>query len=267
MRHSTGYTFLFAGVVCVVCAIFVSSSAVSLATLQQTNVKLDKQKNVLYAAGLADPSETLSADEVDQRFQKVRAVAIRLEDGAGAPEIDPESFDARKAAIDPDGGRAAPPNASAIKRMARHQVIYHVVEEDEAVSMIVLPIEGYGLWGTLYGFLALDADTKTVRGITYYDHKETPGLGGEVDNPNWKALWPGRVLYDANGELALTVIKGRAGSPADDPHRVDGLSGATITSRGVTNMLRFWLGENGFGPYLEKFRANLGPATQRSEDK
>ncbi len=256
MRHSTGYTFLFAGVVCVVCAVLVSSSAVSLSTLQQTNAKLDKQKNVLYAAGLADPSEALSADEVGRRFENVRAMAIRVEDGEAATQIDPETFDARKAAIDPDTGRVAPPNASAIKRMARHQVIYHVVDEADEVGMIVLPIEGYGLWGTLYGFLALDADTRTVRGITYYEHKETPGLGGEVDNPNWKALWPGRTAFDDNGEWALTVIKGQAGSPGDDPYRVDGLSGATITSRSITNMLRFWLGDNGFGPYLEKFRAS-----------
>ena len=255
MRHSTGYTFLFAGVICVVCAVLVSSSAVSLSTLQQTNAKLDKQKNVLYAAGLADPSETLSADEVGRRSENVRAVAIRVEDGEAAPEIDPVSFDARKAATDPEAGRAAPPNASAIKRVARHQVIYHVVGKAGEVGMIVLPIEGYGLWGTLYGFLALDADTKTVRGITYYEHKETPGLGGEVDNPAWKALWPGRMAFNEGGELAIEVIKGQAGSPGDDPHRVDGLSGATITSRGVTNMLRFWLGDDGFGPYLEKFRA------------
>lgn len=256
MRHSTGYTFLFAGVVCVVCAVLVSSSAVSLSTLQQTNAKLDKQKNVLYAAGLADPSDALSADEVVRRFENVRAMAIRVKDGEAAPEIDPELFNARKAAVKPDTGRRAPPNASAIKRMARHQVIYHVVDEAGEVSMIVLPIEGYGLWGTLYGFLALDADTKTVRGLTYYEHKETPGLGGEVDNPAWKALWPGRMAFDDKGELALTVIKGQAGSPGDDPYRVDGLSGATITSRGVTNMLRFWLGDGGFGPYLKKFRAS-----------
>ena len=256
MRHSTGYTFVFAGIVCVVCAVLVSSSAVSLSDLQQTNAKLDKQKNVLYAAGLADPSETLSAEDVSRRFEKVRAMAIRVEDGEPAPEIDPDGFDARKAAIDSEAGRAAPPNASVIKRVARHQVIYHVLGDGGEVAMIVLPIEGYGLWGTLYGFLALDADTKTVRGITYYEHKETPGLGGEVDNPAWKALWPGRMAFDEKGELAIEVIKGQAGSPGDDPYRVDGLSGATITSRGVTNMLRFWLGDNGFGPYLAKFRAD-----------
>jgi Na+-transporting NADH:ubiquinone oxidoreductase subunit C len=111
-----------------------------------------------------------------------------------------------------------------------------------------------GLWGTLYGYIALAADTQTVRGITFYQHKETPGLGGEVDNARWKALWPGRKVYDARGRPILNVKKGRAGPVESDPHNVDGLSGATITSRGVGHLVRFWLGEEAFGPYLKKVR-------------
>ena len=260
MRHSTAYTFLFAGAVCVVCAIMVSSSAVSLAERQRINAALDKQKNVLLAAGLASETEKLGAEEIQQRFGNIQALAIHLASGELAPDIDPRSFDQRKAAADPETSRAAPRNASAIKRLPHHAVIYHVLGDSGDVKMIVLPIKGYGLWSTLYGFLALDADTKTIRGITYYQHGETPGLGGEVDNPNWKSLWPGRMAFDASGKPAITVIKGQAGTPDQDPHRVDGLSGATITSRGVTSMLHFWLGENGFGPYLKKFRGQRRPA-------
>ena len=255
MRHNTTYTFLFAGAVCVVCAILVSSSAVSLSELQQINATLDKQKNVLLAGGLASANEKLSAEEIQQRFGNVKALAIDLATGEAAPGVDPASFDQRKEAANPETSRAAPQNLSTIKRLPHHAVIYHVLDASGDVTMIVLPIEGYGLWSTLYGFLALDADTKTIRGITYYQHKETPGLGGEVDNPSWKALWPGRIAFDDSGKPAITVIKGQAGSPDQDPHRVDGLSGATITSRGVINMLQFWLGENGFAAYLEKFRA------------
>ena len=259
MRHSTAYTFLFAGAVCVLCAIVVSSSAVSLSERQQINATLDKQKNVLLAAGLASEAEKLGAEEIQQRFGNIQALAIDLRTGEPAPDIDPSSFDQRKAAADPETSRAAPPNASIIKRLPNHAVIYHVLGDAGEVKMIVLPIEGYGLWSTLYGFLALDADTKTIRGLTYYLHGETPGLGGEVDNPHWKSLWPGRMAFDDSGQPAITVIKGQAGSPDQDPHQVDGLSGATITSRGVTNMLQFWLGEDGFGPYLEKFRAQQRP--------
>lgn len=106
----------------------------------------------------------------------------------------------------------------------------------------------------MHGFLALDADTRTIRGLTYYDQAETPGLGGEVVNPKWKALWPGRLAYDDSWNVKIAVIKGPAGSVEENPHAVDGLSGASLTSRGVTNMLQFWLGENGFAPFLKSFR-------------
>ena len=119
------------------------------------------------------------------------------------------------------------------------------------MAKVALPIEGKGLWSTLYGFLVLGSDGATIRGITFYQHGETPGLGGEIDNLDWKALWDGRQAFDADGRPVIEVVKGKASGPTE----VDGLSGATLTSRGVTNLVRFWLGDNGFGPYLEQFRA------------
>ena len=130
-------------------------------------------------------------------------------------------------------------------------MVYRVLDENGDLDSLVLPIEGYGLWKFLYGFIALESDLNTVRGITYYQHGETPGLGGEVDNPRWKQGWVGRKVFDDSGEPKIEVIKGYAGPVETDPYEIDGLSGATLTSRGVTNMIHFWLGENGFGPYLE----------------
>jgi Na+-transporting NADH:ubiquinone oxidoreductase subunit C len=118
--------------------------------------------------------------------------------------------------------------------------------------MVVLPVQGYGLWSTLYGFLALEADLRTIRGITFYEHGETPGLGGEVDNPRWKSRWVGRLALDDQGEPKIEVIKGPAGPPQEDPYRVDGLSGATLTARGVTNLVHFWLSSDIFGTYLDR---------------
>ena len=112
-----------------------------------------------------------------------------------------------------------------------------------------------GLWGTLYGYLALKSDLETIQGITFYQHKETPGLGGEVDNPRWKAQWDGVQLYDEDGEPAAMVFKGPA--PSDNQFAVDGLSGATITSRGVTNLVRFWASEDGYGPFLKKLQSEI----------
>lgn len=252
MRHSALYTILFSGAVCVVCAVLVSSAAVSLKENQLRNAALDKQRSVLFAAGLAEAGERLDADETLRRFEQVRPVVIDLATGEPT-DIDPATFDQAKAAKDPDTSQAAPENRAAVQRLPHHALVYEVVKGGK-LSMAVVPIEGYGLWSTLYGFLAVGADGNTVEGITYYQHGETPGLGGEVDNPKWKALWPGRKIYGDSGRPLIRVVRGTAGPPADAPHDVDGLSGATITSNGVTAMLDFWLGEAGFQNYLRQFR-------------
>ena len=141
-----------------------------------------------------------------------------------------------------------------ITSLPTHALVYQRVQEGQVQSLI-LPIEGKGLWSTLYGFLALSADVQTIEGITYYEHGETPGLGGEVDNPRWRALWPGRQAFDNQWQPAIRLVKGQVGGPAEDPYAVDALSGATITSNAVTELLRFWLSGQGFGPYLEKARS------------
>ncbi len=252
MRHNALYTILFSAAVCVVCAVLVSSAAVSLKEHQVRNAALDKQRNVLFAAGLADPGEKLSAEEVQRRFEDIRPVVIDLESGE-ATDIDPATFDQAKAASNPDTSREAPPNRASVQRLPNQALVYEVLEGGQP-SLAVLPIEGYGLWSTLYGFLAVEHDGNTVRGITYYQHGETPGLGGEVDNPKWKAVWPGRKIYGEDGAPAIRVIKGAAGRAEQAPHEVDGLTGATITSNGVTSMLSFWMGEHGFDNYLQRFK-------------
>ena len=250
MRHSALYTILFSGAVCLVCAVLVSSSAVSLKEDQLRNAALDKQRNVLFAAGLADPDEKLDAEQVQRLFDNIRPVVIDLETGE-ATDIDPTLFDQAKAARNADTSREAPPNRASVQRLPNHALVYEVLEEG-VPFLAVVPIEGYGLWSTLYGFLAVENDANTVRGITYYQHGETPGLGGEVDNPKWKAVWSGRKIYDESGVPALRVIKGAA-DPADRaPYEIDGLTGATITGNGVTAMIDFWLGDNGFRSYLTK---------------
>ena len=257
MQGSVLYNLGFAAIVCVVCAIFVSSSAVALRDRQLVNQTLDMQRNVLTAAGFIDADARPTATEIAERFATIRQVVIALETGA-ATDIDPTSFDARAAESDPTRSRPAPDNQAGLSRVATHALVYEVRDDAGALDLVVLPVHGLGLWGLLYGFVALDADLETIRGLTYYEHKETPGLGGEVDNPRWKRLWPGRRAFGPDGQPAIEVARGRAGSPVDDPFRVDGLAGATMTSRGVTNMLRFWLDEQGFGPYLESLRRRDG---------
>lgn len=254
MRHSVGYNLGFATAVCIVCAVIVSSSAVSLRERQELNAALDKQRNVLVVAGLAGDDERLSRDEIETRSANIRQIVIDLETGDPVPDVDLLTFDQQEIAADPATSYAAPENLARVQRIPDRALIYEVRDANEELQLLVLPLEGHGLWSTLYGFIALSADLETIQGLTFYEHGETPGLGGEVDNPRWKALWKGRKPFDAEFNPVITVVKGRAGPVDDDPYRVDGLSGASLTSRGVTNLLRFWLGSDAFGPYLQRTR-------------
>jgi Na+-transporting NADH:ubiquinone oxidoreductase subunit C len=258
-KDSAIYTLFFAAFVCTVCGLFVSASAVYLREDQEANKKLDMQRNVLLAAGLIAADEPADPDTISQLFkERVKAEIITLASGEPAPDVDAASFDQRLASTDPKTSQAAPENRAKVARLPRHARVFKITD-GARTDMLILPVEGKGLWSTLYGFLALDgADPRTVRGIAFYEHGETPGLGGEVDNPKWRALWKGREALDEDFNPVLTVIKGKAGSAEDDPRRVDGLSGATMTSNGVSALVRFWLGEHGFGPYLRRFAEKGG---------
>jgi Na+-transporting NADH:ubiquinone oxidoreductase subunit C len=254
-RSFVARTIGFAAAVCVVCAVLVSGAAVALRDRQAANVELDRKRNVLAVAGALSADEEVSREEVERRFRDFEIVAIDLRTGRESPSFQTEGYDQQRALSDPAASRQAPPNAAQIPRIPNVALAYRQVDDTGKLNLIVLPIEGKGLWSTMYGFLALDGDLQTVRGLTYYQHGETPGLGGEVDNQRWKDLWPGRKAFDESWAPVIEVTRGPAGSPEVDPHRVDGLAGATLTSRGVTNMLRFWLGENGYGPYLDHIRS------------
>jgi len=254
--ESTRYTILFAAAVCVVCALFVAVSAVGLQPRQAANQRLYIQKNVLLAAGLINPGDDPSERELRDIFDgRIRARLVDFASGELVPEdrADARAYDQRRARNDPAQSRVAPANRAGISRLPSHGLVYFVVK-DGKVDQLVLPVEGLGMWGTIYGFVALDRDGNTVRGLTYYDQRETPGLGGEIGNPKWQALWRGRKSYDENWEARITVIKGAAGPPDQDPLRVDGLSGATVTSNAVTRLMQFWLSEHGYGRFLTKFR-------------
>ncbi len=261
---STRYTIGFAAAVCVVCALLVAASAVGLRARQESNQLVYRQKNVLLAAGLLQPGEDFTDPQLFAVFERhIRVRLVELATGELLPEdrLDAKSYDQRKVRNDPALSHAAPPNAAQVSRVPNYGTVYLVIDaaKQNRIEQLVIPVEGVGMWGTMYGFLAIDRDTTTIRGLTYYDQKETPGLGGEAGNPKWQALWRGRKVYDENWEPRIVVIKGQAGPPAQDPHRVDGLSGATITSNGITRMMAFWLGRDGYGAFLRKFREGERP--------
>lgn len=249
-NDSTVKTLIVAVLLCLVCSVLVSTAAVRLKPLQVANADLDMKRNIL------EVTQLLREDAgIEELFRQIEPKVVDLSTGDYVESIDPNTYDQRKAAKDPDQNVRIPSDRdiAQIRQRAQYAKVY-LVKEGDRIKYFILPIHGYGLWSTLYGFLVLEGDANTVFGLQYYEHRETAGLGGEVDNPQWRGKWHGKLIYDQAGTSQIKVVKGAVG--ANDPARqfhVDGLAGATLTSNGVTNMLRYWLGEDGFGPYLRRY--------------
>ena len=260
-KESVGKTLLVAFLVCVVCGVVVATAAVSLRPVQSKNQLLDKRMNILQAAGLYQPGV-----DVNKVFKSIERRFVDIDTGEYVEM--PESYDQRKAAKDPQRSErlSGKEDIAGIKSQANVAEVFLARGDDGELSRIILPVHGYGLWSTLYGFLALEPDANTVSGLGFYEHGETPGLGGEVDNPKWKALWEGKKLYGEQGEVEIQVVKGSVDSKTPNAeHKVDGLAGATLTSNGVSNLLRFWVGENGFGPYLKRMQKGEAVVQQEGD--
>lgn len=256
-KESTVRTLMVALVVCLVCSVFVAGAAVALKPTQVENRQLDKQRSILAIAGLGEAE--MSGKQVKQLFaERIRARVVDLQTGKFSDAQDAATFDPLKAAKDPKLSDAltGAQDIASIKRRERFTTVYLVESADGAVETLILPVRGYGLWSTLHGFMAVKGDLNTVAGFGFYQHAETPGLGGEVDNPKWKALWLGKTLFSEQGELAVEIVKGTVDAQSPKAtHQVDGLAGATLTSKGVHNLLQFWLGRDGFGPFIANLRA------------
>jgi Na+-transporting NADH:ubiquinone oxidoreductase subunit C len=252
-KETFGKTVGFVFAVCVVCAAVVSAAAVGLKDRQIANKLLDKQTNVLEAAGILDKG--MSSKEIVAKYNKfVEAKMIDLDSGDYI-EGNPDLFDERRNSRDVTKSDKPENDIAGINRRSHDAVVYLVRNEAGNVDSVVLPIVGSGLWDLMHGFVGLEADLNTVKSVVYSEHKETPGLGAEVMNPNWKALWPGKKIYNDAGEVKAMLVKG--GAKAGDIHGVDGLSGATLTSVGVNNTLEFWFGNEGYAPFIAKNRGGL----------
>jgi len=261
MASETRKTLLVALGVCLVCSVLVSSAVVGLRQTQEGNRQLDRLKNILIAADLYTNDATVKKIY----HEKIRTDLVDLTTGAvvnapaDAPLLSPQKFDLQVISKHPLYSTALPPqnDPANILRRPNFMLIYHVVDAGQT-SKIILPVYGKGLWSTLYGFIAFDRDLQTVKGLVFYEHGETPGLGGEIENPRWRQSWVDKRALDADGQVLIEVIKGHVtpGTPAAQ-FQVDGLSGATLTTRGVNNLVRFWLGENGYGQVIRTLREAL----------
>lgn len=249
-NDSIGKVLRVAFTLCIVCSVIVSAAAVILKPAQEANKSLDRKRNILQAAGMLEEGRS-----VEEQFADIEERFVDLSTGEFTDDVPPD-YDQRAASKDPGRSRNIPSDEDIAKigRQANIAEVYLVRSDSGDVEKIILPVHGYGLWSTLYGFLALESDGNTVAGLGFYDHGETPGLGGEVDNPRWKSMWPGKKVYQ-DGDVELQLVKGSVDSSSQEADwRVDGLSGATLTSRGVTNLISFWMGDEGYAPFLSNLR-------------
>lgn len=246
---STAKTVTVAVALCLVASMVVSAAAVSLRPIQEINRQRDKQINVLEVAGVYVPGT-----DVQEAFEAFEPHVVDLSTGEFTDQWDVQTFDELAAKDDPAIVRALDEDPAGLGGTQQaYRTVYLLRDDAGEIDKVILPIEGYGLWSTLYGFIALEENGNDIYGLQFYQHGETPGLGAEVDNPRWKALWNGKELRDENGNLAITVSK--TVPPAGPEHHIDALAGATLTSVGVDNLVRFWMGEQGYAPFLERLKA------------
>jgi Na+-transporting NADH:ubiquinone oxidoreductase subunit C len=249
-NDSMGKTFGVVIALCLVCSIIVSGAAVGLKEKQEANAALAMQGNVLQAAGI----ELGANDDLEEvyaaRVREFRLDLETLELSEASEEALAEAADAESMGS-PMRSLTGEEDIAGIRELEQRKMFYIAYEEDgETVKSYVLPIRGAGLWGMMYGLLALQDDGQTIAGLNFYQHNETPGLGGEIQNPRWVSNFVGKTAVDDNGNVEITVTK----NANADRNEVDALSGATITSRGVNDTFRFWLSDQVYGPFLAKLR-------------
>lgn len=252
-QQTAKYTIIVTLIMCIVASILVAGSAVLLKPYQIANKTQDFRKNVLGIAGIYNPDQP-----VDEQFKKIDVKLVDLETGQFSDAItDLDKFDQVASAKVAELSDKLPPEEDIAKIIRREKYAkVFMVNDADGLSKLILPVRGYGLWSTMAGFVALDKDLNTILGFGFYDQKETPGLGGEVDNPSWRAMWVGKKVYSEDGDVKIEVLKGQVDqSTPDAEYKVDGLSGATLTSNGVENLLQFWMGENGYKPFIENLKS------------
>lgn len=252
-KDSVGKTLLVACLVGVIGGMLVTVTTVLLKPLHIANLEQEQQQSLMAVIqrqpGLEGLLDTINARQVEARV-------VELASGRYTTTIDAERYDQHIAAKDAQLSVEIPSelDLANIRRRAKHAVVY-LVRQDSKLKFVLLPIHGKGYASTLYGYLGLNADANTIVGINFHEHSETPGLGARIENQAWRDQWRGKKIYDAQGEIRIGLTRGpvTSESPTFD-HEIEGLTGATMTSRGVHHLVRYWLGDHGFGPYLKRLR-------------
>lgn len=250
MQRSNLYIVVFSAILTIVLGGLLSGTSVVLKPLQDKQVELDTKKKILGAvmdiSDIEDPNEILQlyAKRVKSEVVDINGEVME-KDAKGNPLV-AEKIDFQKNHKKDPQTRPFP--------------VFKFMKEDGSVDAYIFPMFGAGLWDWISGFVALDGDLNTVRGVAF-DHKsETPGLGARITTDVVKDRYIGKKLYDTNGELqSVSMVKGEKGLPLDE-HHIDGMSGATLTGNGVNDMLKNYFGF--YTTYIEKTKASNQPVAE-----
>ena len=232
--HSNRYTLIFAMAITIVLAFFLSLADSSLKEKYEKNVEVDIRKNILISLGFSPTDVLLMNNEnVESIFQNSIVGFVVDNSGSIVDNKFPQDID---------------PNVDLNLYPIYKRVSNNITEGYS------IPISGKGLWGTMFGYFSIEPDGSTAKGITFYQHIETPGLGGEVDKPWFQNNFVGKRFVDENGTLiGIQTVKGQVDDTSKEAyHLVDGISGATMTSRGLNQFLLKDL--KLYDPYFSKIR-------------
>jgi Na+-transporting NADH:ubiquinone oxidoreductase subunit C len=224
VRQSNTYIILYSAAITVVCGGLLAFAAVSLKPAQDFNIAQEQKKNIL--SSVITLSET---DDVDAIYNK-RVKAFVL-DYAGNVVA----------------GKKAPDVvvASEYKKAPKDRLlpVYEFRSEADTskVEYAVMPVYGYGLWNNIWGFVAVKSDFSTVQGVRFKHAGETPGLGARIESEEIQERFKGKTIFDNGTLTSVAIQKGEGHDYSDNPHKVDGMSGATLTGKGVNNMLKDYL--------------------------
>lgn len=241
MRGNT-YTFVFMTVICIACALLVAGTATLLKPMQQYAEKIDTYKNVLRAAGLIERGKSVAPAEVEKIYaESIKGVLIDREGNvkADSTNLTPEDVYKQSKVLKGTPGY--------VPIEERTYPLYTSVKNEKLEAYIV-PVYGQGLWSTLYGYLSLEPDGKTIRSLVFYKEGETPGLGKEITKDWFQDQFKGKT-YIEDEKIAFTVGKPKEDT-SSDPTKVAGISGATITGRGVEHLVKDMM--QLYRPYFEK---------------
>jgi Na+-transporting NADH:ubiquinone oxidoreductase subunit C len=231
VQQSNTYIIVFSVVLTIILGLLLSGTSQVLGPLQQEAIALDKKKQILGAVISASEIEAMTPQQVNEFYSsRISATVVDL----SGKEI--TGVEAEKVEIAKDYKRPADQRQYPV-------FMFHAEGNPEAVESYIFPLYGAGLWDAIWGYLALETDMNTIGGITLAHASETPGLGARITEGEVQSRYVGKKIFDDSGLLvAVQMQKGEGKDYSADAHKVDGMSGATITGNGVNNMLKAYLG-------------------------